>query len=315
MLCRRDLVVLCLRENAELPELFVQLLHERGDARLDRAEIVVLKLLTLRGACAEQRAAREDQVGALVVELLVHKEVLLLGADRRVDALGGGVAEEAEDAHGLRAEGLHRAQERRLLVEHFAAVGAERRRNVQRMVLDERIGGRVPRRVASRLKGGAQAAGGEGGGVRLALDELLAGEFHDDPAIGGRRDEAVVFFGGNTGHRLEPVRVVRRTVFNRPVLHRVCNCIRNSDVEVLAVVDRLAQGFVNVLRETLTHDAVVEDHAGEEIRHAFVCCAAHKTTLSSFIIVSGHTGNVCTEKGAEDGISNHSAFAMLRDVL
>ena len=41
------------------------------------------------------------------------------------------------------------------------------------MVLDERIGGRVPRRVASRLEGGAQAAGGEGGGVRLALISSL----------------------------------------------------------------------------------------------------------------------------------------------
>ena len=44
----RDLVVLCLSKHAELPQLFVELLHERGNSRLDCAEVVVFKLLALR---------------------------------------------------------------------------------------------------------------------------------------------------------------------------------------------------------------------------------------------------------------------------
>ena len=38
----------------------------------------------------------------------------------------------------------------------------------------------------------AQTAGREGGSIRLALDELFAGEFHDDAAVCRRRNEAVV---------------------------------------------------------------------------------------------------------------------------
>ena len=47
-----DLVVLGLGEDAELPELLVQLVHERRHARLDGAEIVVVQLLALGRACA-----------------------------------------------------------------------------------------------------------------------------------------------------------------------------------------------------------------------------------------------------------------------
>lgn len=79
VLCRGDLVVLCLSKHAELPQLFVELLHERGNSRLDRAEVMVFKLLTLRCACTEQRAARVNEVRALIVELFIDKEIFLLG--------------------------------------------------------------------------------------------------------------------------------------------------------------------------------------------------------------------------------------------
>ena len=58
--------------------------------------------------------------------------------------------------------GIHRAQKRCFLVERFAAVGAECGRNVQRIVADERKGGRVPCGIAARFKSGTQTAGGEG---------------------------------------------------------------------------------------------------------------------------------------------------------
>ena len=58
MLRGGDLVVLGLGKHAELPQLLVQIGHELRDARLDRAEVMVVHLLSLRRHCAEERAAR-----------------------------------------------------------------------------------------------------------------------------------------------------------------------------------------------------------------------------------------------------------------
>ena len=65
---------------------------------------------------------------------------------------------------------------------------------MQRMVaaghlLHKSRGGHVPRGVAAGIGGGAQTAGGEGGGVRLAHDELLAGELQQ--GLAGRRDAVI----------------------------------------------------------------------------------------------------------------------------
>ena len=68
-----DLVVLGLGKHAELPQLFVQLLHERGNPGLDCAEVVIFQLLALGRLGAEQRAARVDEVRALVVKRLYRQ--------------------------------------------------------------------------------------------------------------------------------------------------------------------------------------------------------------------------------------------------
>ena len=81
-----DLVVLGLGEHAELPQLLVQIGHELRDARLDRAEIMVVHLLSLRRHCAEERAPAEHKVLALIEHGAVHEEIFLLGADERTDA-------------------------------------------------------------------------------------------------------------------------------------------------------------------------------------------------------------------------------------
>ena len=98
MLRGGDLIVLGLGQNAELPEFLVQILHERGHARLDGAEIMVVQLLPLRRLRAEERAARVEQVLALIVKRLVDEEIFLLRADRRAHSPDGGVAEELQDA-------------------------------------------------------------------------------------------------------------------------------------------------------------------------------------------------------------------------
>ena len=49
VLAGSDLVVLGLGGNAQLPQLFVQLFHERGDLGADGAEVMLLQLLALGG--------------------------------------------------------------------------------------------------------------------------------------------------------------------------------------------------------------------------------------------------------------------------
>ena len=87
-----NLVVLGLGVDAQLPQLFVEILHKGGDPGLDGAEVVVIQLLPLGGLGTEEGAAAELQVFALVVERFIHQEVLLLGADAGGDLLGSGVA-------------------------------------------------------------------------------------------------------------------------------------------------------------------------------------------------------------------------------
>ena len=53
---------------------------------------------------------------------------------------------------------------------------------------------------------------------------------------------------GDPGQRLEPVRVVGRTVLERPLLHRLCNCIRDGRIELVALGDGLLQLLIHCLR-------------------------------------------------------------------
>ena len=98
VLGRGHLVVLGLRGNAERPQLVVELLHELVHRGTNGAEVVLLQLLALYRRIAEQRAAREHDVEALLVVLLGDEEVLLLGAEGRGHAVGRIVAEQVEHA-------------------------------------------------------------------------------------------------------------------------------------------------------------------------------------------------------------------------
>ena len=260
----RDLVVLGLCEHAELPKLRVQLLHERRNARLDRAEVVVVQLLPLGRHRAKERAAGVEQVLALCKKLLVHEEIFLLRADGNVHGGDVRVAEELQHAHGLPADGLHGTEERRFFVECLAAVGTEGGGDAEGIVLDEGIGGRVPCGVAARFKGGAQAAGGETGGVRFAAHKLLAGEFHDDVAALDGGNEAVVLFSGDAGHGLEPVGEMRCALFDGPILHGICDHVRYGSVQPPAVPDGVLHCAVGLLREPFLHDRVVEYQGSKE---------------------------------------------------
>ena len=265
MLGRGHLVVLGLGQDSQLPQLLIQLLHKGGDSGLDGTEVMVIQLLALGGLGTEEGPAGVDQVLAPVEIRLVDEEVLLLRANGGLDGGHILVAEELQHPQSLAVDGLHGPQQSRLLVQGLSAVGAEHRGDAQDSVLDKGIGGRVPGGVAPGLKGSPQAAGGEGTGIRLALDQLLAGELHNDLAPGLGGNEGIVLLGGNAGHGLEPVGIVGSALFHSPVLHGVGHHGGYIHIQVLAQLDGPLQGLIGLLGKPGFHCSVIEYHGRKDI--------------------------------------------------
>ena len=219
---------------------------------------MVVHLLTLGRLRAKQRATAVDQVGTLFVHFIADYKVFLLRADGRAHVGHVGVAEQLKYAHRLTVNGLHRAQERGLLIQRVSAVGTERGGYAQSIILNKCVRRGIPRGIAARLERAAQTARREAGRIRLALYKLLAGKLHYYMAVRGGGYEAVVLFSGNAGHGLEPVGVVSGALLNRPILHRVGDYIGNSRIQALTVLHRLAQCLVRILWQSLAHQRIVE---------------------------------------------------------
>ncbi|MPM80608.1 hypothetical protein SDC9_127658 [bioreactor metagenome] len=263
VLRRRNLVMLGLGQHAEVPEFLVELVHKGLHTGFDGAEIVIFEFLPLGSAGAEEGAAGEHKVGALVKIFLIDEEVFLLVANRGGNSLDVFVAKEPEDAHRLTIDGLHRAEQRGFFIQRFSAVGAKGGRNTENLFLYKRIACRIPRGIAARFKRCAEAAGGEAGRIRLALYELLAGEFHGDAAAGHGGDKAIVLLRRDSGERLEPMRKVRCALFNRPVFHGVGNHIGDGEVKPLSFANGGLHGLVGVLGQTRLHDSIIEHLTAE----------------------------------------------------
>ena len=121
MLCRCDLVVLGLGINTQLPQLFVKVLHVSGNSCLDGAEVVVLKLLTLRCGCTEQCPACEDQILSVRIHLSVNEEVFLLGTHVCHNSCCIGT-EQLENSQCRTVNSFHRPQQRCFLIQCLTVV-------------------------------------------------------------------------------------------------------------------------------------------------------------------------------------------------
>ena len=270
VLAGRDFVVPRLHRHADAEHFRLGIGHEREHARRNRAEVVIVELLTLGRPGAEQRALARHEVGTAIEQLAVDQEVFLLRTDGGDDAGDAGVgAEEPEDPHRLLGERFHRAQQRNLGVERFTGPGDEPGRNAERdrvaVAIEERGRGRVPRGVAAGLERRAQAAGGERRGVGLALREVGAGEVVDHATHAIGRHERVVLLGRQPGQRLEPVGEMRRAAFHGPVLHRRGHDVGDARVERLAVIDGAQQRLVDRLGQALLHHLLREGVYAEQL--------------------------------------------------
>ena len=259
------LIVLGFGHHPQLPQLLVQLLHVRAHTGLYRPEIVVIQLLPLGGLRPKQGAAGIQQVTAPLIQLLRDEEIFLLGAH------GGGHGGDILPAHGpqkpdcLPIEGVHAAQKRGFFIQRFPGIAAKCRGDIQAVILDEGGTGGVPCGVASGLEGGTQAAAGKAAGIRLPLDELPAGKFHDHPIAGGGQ-EAIVLFGGDAGHGLEPVGKVGDAVVQRPGLHHIGNDIGDIGGQRLPALNDLPKAAVGIVGQAFLLHRVIKDQAAVKLR-------------------------------------------------
>ena len=122
------------------------------------------------GIAALREISIAKQLGMTVVvtdhhEVPVDEEKFLLQPGVRNDGQGGLLAEQLEDTAGLLVEGLIGAQERGLAVKRHARPRQEGRGDAQHdaAAVFHKVGrtGHVPRGIAARLEGAAQAAGRE----------------------------------------------------------------------------------------------------------------------------------------------------------
>lgn len=144
-------------------------------------------------------------------------------------------AKAGKQPFGLPGDGSHGSQKRRLFVQRLPLVGAEGGRDAERGAVfrsfDESGAGGVPCSIAARFKGGAKTAGREAGGVRLALNQALAGKFEFQIALRVHVHKGVVLFSRAPIERLEPVRVVAGTLFQSPRHHGLSHLIGDVGVQ------------------------------------------------------------------------------------
>ena len=272
MLRGSDLVVLRCGGDAHLPQLRIQIRHELTDAFADDAEVLILQLLSLGRGRAEERPSGIDQVAALEVALPVHYEVFLFRADGEQNPLRLLIPEKPQNPHRLLRQRLHGSQKRRFVVQSLAGVGNEDRRDAQDRsaghLLDKGGRGHIPRGIASCIMGGAQAAGGEGGGVRLTHDELFAGQIQDDLAhLIRRSQEGIVLFRRDAGQGLEPVRVVGCTFFNGPLHHGLGHHVRGLHGNLTAAFNYALHLGIYLGGQPLLHHRVAEHIHAKIIGH------------------------------------------------
>ena len=169
----------------------------------------------------------------------------------------------------MRAHRLLTAQQRGLEVERLTGHRHEHRGDAQRVAVRvlQNVGGAgdVPAGVAARLEGAAQSPGREARRVGFTLDQRLAREFGQRLPVGHRLEEAVVLLGGQPGHGIEDVGVVRRTLLQRPVLHRDGDRVGDRGVQLGALLDRGDDRLVDRLRQPRLHLGLGENVGSEDL--------------------------------------------------
>ena len=293
MLRRCNLIVLRLRRNAELPELLIQILHVFADAFANDSEVMILHLLSLRSRCPEQGAPCKNKIRPLQIFLLVNQEVLLLRSCGCRHLGCGGIAEQTDNPECFAVNCLHGTKERRLLVECLSRIGAENRRNAERHsgsgLLQKCRACHVPCGVASCLERRTESSGREGGCIRFSLDQIFSGKSRHHAAFVIRSgNERIVLLRRNSGQRLKPVCIVRRTVFHCPVLHGLGYNVCIGAGELTAALNDTLYIPENAFGKALPHFTDRKDILAVQLLQS--CSFCFHSTCSPILL----SGGICS---------------------
>ena len=258
VLCRSNFVMLGFSKYAQLPQLIVQILHEGKNSLFDNAEVVVVQLLATRRFRTEKGTTGVNQVFTFFPHFFIYEEIFLFRTNSAVNADSIN-AEQLQQLAGCFAGCIHGTQQRSLFIQHFAGVGAEGCRNAQAVIFDKCIGGRVPCCIAAGFKGCTQTAGREAGSIGFALNQLFAGEVHDNTAFSSRRNEAFMLFSSDAGHRLEPMGEMSAAMLQSPVLHSIGDDISNFQIQWSACQHCCLICLIGCSRQTILHNAFVKN--------------------------------------------------------
>ena len=113
--------MLCLRRNTILPQILIEFSHEMRNLILDHAEVLIVKLLSLRCRCAEQCTSGQLQVKSLIELILVDQEVLLLRSNGS-SYLRRCLTEKLQDTKCLLADCIHGTKKRCLMIQRLARI-------------------------------------------------------------------------------------------------------------------------------------------------------------------------------------------------
>ena len=143
-------------------------------------------------------------------------------------------------------DSMERFLEWHLIVEGFTCIGNEDGWNQQRIANDKDWRCRIPCRVATRLKSGADATRRERAGIRLLLHKGFAFKLFHHTAFAVVLHKAVVLLSRTFRQGLEPVGIVRDTILNRPFLDAQCHSVSNRTVERRAIVNHVTHLLIHV---------------------------------------------------------------------
>ena len=131
MLCRSNLIMLCLGRDTKFPAFFVYFFHICGNSLTDTSEIMVIHLLSLRRHSTEQCSACVDQVFSLKPFFFIYQEIFLLCTYGWSYFLGSCISKKSEQTEGLGVDRFHRTEQRCLLVKCFSCIGTKCSRNTE----------------------------------------------------------------------------------------------------------------------------------------------------------------------------------------
>ena len=256
------LIMACLARDAQFERFDLKFSHKGSHTLRNGTKIMIVHLLVLGRIMSHQRTTCKQQVGTCRIETFVHEEILLFPTEVRSHLLYRWVKIMA-DIRGSHIHGMQSTQQRSLVVKRFSRVGDEHGGDTECVINNEDGAGRIPCRVATGLESAANATARETGGIGFLLNEQLARKLFDHAALTIVFDKRIMLLGRAFGQRLEPMRIVRHSVFGSPLLHAFGHSVSHVTLQACTIVHHIDHLCIDVLRKVRVHLFAVEDFLAE----------------------------------------------------